>query len=111
MAITAQDLQEMVTHWLGCRPNGYLGSSYGSGLQDLLQTPLSGGGADALIAKLRNDIAVMAQLAPDTLNVYSERVGVDKLKLFFEVAGTFVQIDAVGQQSFSASFASPSPSP
>lgn len=83
----------MVTHWLGCPPNGYLGSGYGSGVQDLLQTALSGGGADALIAKLRSDIAIMAQLPASSLNVYAQPSGVDRNDLFIEVAGTFVKID------------------
>ena len=93
MAITADDLQSMVSHWLGTRPNGYLGSGYGSGVEDLLQTPQAAGGADALIAKLRADIAIMGQLPSDTLNVYAEQRGPDGLALFFEVAGNFVRID------------------
>lgn len=93
MAITATDLQEMVTHWLGCRPNGYLGSGYGSAIPDVLQTPLAGPNADAAIAKLRDDIAVMAQLAPGALNLYAEQDGPDRLNLMFEVAGSFVRVD------------------
>lgn len=95
MAITASDLQEIVTHWLGCRVNGYLGSGYGSSVPDLLQTPLAGPGADALLAKLREDIAVVAQLRPDQLNVYAEARGVDRLDLTFEVAGNFIRLDDV----------------
>lgn len=94
MAITATDLQEMITHWLGCRTNGYLGSGYGSSIPDLLHTPLTGPGADAQLRKLRDDIAVMAQLGPDQLNIYAEPAGVDRLNLYFEVAGNFIQVDA-----------------
>lgn len=95
MALNAQDLQRMVTHWLGCRPNGYLGSDYGSGIADILQTPLNSGGANALIAKLRDDIAIMAQLPKDALNLYSEVSGPDMVTLFFDVAGSFVRLDDV----------------
>lgn len=91
--ITAEDLQAMVSHWLACPPNGYLGSGYGAGVRELLQQPLGADGADALIAKLRADIAVMAQLPPGALNVYADRQGPDKLLLFFEVAGALVPIE------------------
>jgi hypothetical protein len=93
MAITADDLQAMATHWLGTRPNGYLGSGYGSSVQDLLQTPLSAGGADALIAKLRSDIAIMGQLPADTLGIYAEPYGPDKLTVHLDVAGRFIRLD------------------
>lgn len=97
MEITATDLQEMVTHWLGCPPNGYLGSDYGSDVASLLQAPFSAGGADALIRKLRADIAVMSQLPQSTLNVYAEQQGADKLVLAIEVAGAYVLLDAGGR--------------
>ena len=92
MAITADDLQGMVTHWLGCRPNGYLGSGYGSGVQDLLHTPLNSGAADALIAKLRDDVPIMGLLPQDALNVLASHEGADTLRLSFEVAGRQVPI-------------------
>ena len=92
MTINAQDLQGMVSHWLGCPPNGYLGSGYGSGVQDLLQTPLNGDGADALIAKLREDIAIMGQLPQAALNVTADREGPDTLRLYFQVVDALVPI-------------------
>lgn len=92
MSITAEDLQAMVSHWLATQPNSYLGSGYGAGVRDLLQSPLNGPGADALIAKLRTDIAIMAQLPADALNVYAAPDGPDKLRLFFEVSGALVPI-------------------
>ncbi len=94
MAITADDLQGMVTHWLGCPPNGYLGSGYGSPVEELLQAPLAGGAADRLIAKLRTDIAIMGRLPAETLSVYAQQSPPDKLDLFFEVAGNLVPIEA-----------------
>ena len=94
MSISAQDLQSMVSHWLGCPPNGYLGSGYGSGVQDLLQTPLHGGAADRLTAKLREDIAIVGQLPQGALDVRGEEVGPDQLKLYFQVAGALIPVDA-----------------
>jgi hypothetical protein len=96
MAITADDLQAMVTHWLGTPPNGYLGSGYGSGVRDILQQPMSAGGADALIAKLRSDIAIMGELPQEALNLYSTPSPPDRVDLFFEVAGNFIRLDADG---------------
>lgn len=93
MALTATDLQGMVTHWLGCPPNGYLGSGYGSALQDLLQTPLSGGAADAVLRKLRDDVPVMSQIPEDSLNIFAQNEPPDGLRLFIEVAGSFVRVD------------------
>lgn len=92
MTINAQDLQGMVSHWLGCPPNGYLGSGYGSGVSDLLQTPLNGEGADSLIAKLREDIAIMGQLPQAALTVQADREGPDTLRLYFQVVDALVPI-------------------
>jgi len=96
MPITADDLQGMTTHWLGCPPNGYLGSGYGSGVRDLLQTPLSGPDADRLIAKLRTDIPIMGQLSGDALAITAEGSGADRLNLSVEVVGRAVPM-AVAQ--------------
>ena len=87
MAITASDLQSMVTHWIGCPPNGYLGSTYGSDLQSLLQSPMEAGVADAVIAKLRSDIPIIGSLDRSMVNIYAERLGIDKMALNIEVAG------------------------
>lgn len=92
MSITAEDLQAMVSHWLGCPPNGYLGSGYGSGIHDLLQTPLAGDAADQLIAKLRRDVPILGQLPEGFVNLYAEQEGVDRVRLVFEVAGVEVPV-------------------
>jgi hypothetical protein len=100
MEITGQDLQDMARHWLGTRPNGYLGSAYGSDLERLLQMPASAGLADQLIAKLRADISVMAQLSADQLFVGWYQEGADKLFLTLEVSGQSVLLN-VGERSVS----------
>ena len=92
MAISGSDVQGMVSHWLGCPPNGYLGSGYGSAVGDLLQTPQSGPAADALIRKCRQDIPIVGQLPGSQVNIYADRTGPDGLDLFFEVAGTLTPI-------------------
>lgn len=92
MPITATDIQRMVSHWLGCPPNGYLGSGFGSSVQDLLMTPLSSGLADSVLDKLRQDIPIISQLPPGAVNLYYQENGPDKLKLFIEVLGSLVVV-------------------
>lgn len=93
MAITATDLQDMVTHWLGCPVNGYLGSSYGSDISGLLQQPQASTAADEFINKLNDDVPLTA-LRPDIVDVVARRRGVDKLDIGIDVMGTFILLDA-----------------
>lgn len=99
MALNAEDVQDMVTHWLGCPPNGYLGSDYGSDVNRLLQAPFAAGEADALIAKLRTDVPLLGTLPSDVANLYAQQQSVDKLLIGIDVAGTFVLIDEVQRGS------------
>lgn len=92
MTIAAQDLQGMVSHWLGCPPNGYLGSDYGSATEDLLHTPLRGGAANALVAKARTDIPILSVLPEGAVSVLAEPQGPDKMRLYFEVAGALLPL-------------------
>jgi hypothetical protein len=105
--ITARDLAGMVGHWLGCPVNGYLGSDYGTDLKALLQTPLAAGLADGLIAKARQDIALLAASPPDTVNVYAAQTALDEQTIYFEVAGELVAVN--DGTSSSASFQQTSP--
>lgn len=94
--ITAADVQAMVTHWLGCPPNGYLGTGYGSGVQDLLQTALHGGGADDLVAKMRQDIPVLNMLPPEAISISFQPDGAERLQFFIQVADAVIPIDIPG---------------
>ncbi len=94
--ITAADVQAMVTHWLSCPPNGYLGSGYGSGVQDLLQTALHGGGADELIAKMREDIPVLGMLPPEAVSIMLDPDGSECLRFTSQVADAAIPIDLPG---------------
>jgi hypothetical protein len=98
MTLTAKDLQGMVSHWLGCPPNGYLGSGYGSSVQDLLQAPLGGPEADQLIAKLRADLPVVGALPESAVNVWPERSGPDKLSLYLQIGSAAVPIGAAVEE-------------
>lgn len=93
MPITADDVQGMVSHWLGCPPNGYLGSPYGAPVDELLQSPQHGPAADALMTKLRADVPVIAQLDGQAVAVMAEPDGPDRTLLTIEVAGSRIPID------------------
>lgn len=85
--ITSSDLSGMTEHWLGCPPGGYLGSSYGSDVKSLLQSPMSSGLADGLIAKCRQDIPLLRAAQTGTMNVYAYDIDFESKGLVFEVAG------------------------
>lgn len=93
MAITATDIQEMVSHWLSTPVNGYLGSSYGADLPSLLFAPLTSGAADAFLAKLKADVPVLASLPAGAVDLYSIPEGPDKLRIYIDVLGTVILLD------------------
>lgn len=93
--VNALEIQDMVTHWLSTPPNGYLGSDYGSGLQELLQTPLSSGMADRLIDKLLIDVPVLGALPSGTVNMYMEQKGNDRANLFITVYDSMIPVGEV----------------
>lgn len=78
----------MVKHWLETPVNGYLGSSYGSIVPDLLQQPQRSGLADAVLNKLRSDVPLVGAMAADQTNLYAVNEGPDKTRIFIEVGGT-----------------------
>lgn len=91
--LTPQDLSGMVTHWLGCRPNGYLGSTYGADLKSMLHTPMSGPAADDLITKCRLDIPLLSVAPSGTINVASADADFDRKVIVFEVMGQSIQVE------------------
>lgn len=90
--ITSADLADMVGHWLGCPPNGYLGQSYGSDVKQLLHTPMASGRADDLIEKCRADIPLASRVGPGGINVYAYDAAMDRKVVVFEVAGQLVPV-------------------
>lgn len=90
--ITTSDIHLMVRHWLNTPAGSYLGSSYGSNVADLLQSPLSGIGADAVIAKMVSDIPVLSVLPDGAINIYAAQTDVDSVELVIEIAGQTISI-------------------
>lgn len=86
---TARDLSSMVGHWLSTPPNGYLGQSYGSDVKAILQTPMSAGLANGLIAKCKTDVPLARS---GNVNVFSYDTDIDKKAIVFEVAGEIVSV-------------------
>lgn len=85
--INASDLQSMISHWLATPPNGYLGSGYGAPTNDMLQTPMRTGLADAYLTKLRIDVPLAGALPPGALNVFYLDRGPDRREFYIDAAG------------------------
>lgn len=94
--ITSADLADMVGHWLGCPPNGYLGQSYGSDMKSILQTPMASGRVDDQIEKCRVDVPLASRVGPGGINVYAYDAAMDRKVVVFEVAGALVPVPGGG---------------
>jgi len=88
-------LFRMIAHWLGTKPNTYLGSTYGAPLADLLQKPLSSPIADAFLAKMKVDIPVLGALPVGTINLEATNNGIDRKNLFININGRSISVDAL----------------
>lgn len=89
-------LFRMIAHWAATRPGTYYGSTYGSPADDLLQKPLSSPIADAYLAKMREDIPVIAALPPGTINMHSDHNGIDRRAIYIEINGSYVSLSELG---------------
>lgn len=90
LKITGDDVQGMVAHWLHTPVNGFLGSSYGNTLQDMLMTPQTED-ADEFVRKLRRDVPIVGRADNGSVNVFSENIGPDRRKIRIAV-GDYVFI-------------------
>lgn len=86
-------LFRMIAHWLATKPNSYYGSSYGAPLEELLQKPLNSPMSDAFLAKMREDIPVLAALPGEAVNLWASTEGVDRKNLHIEILGRYVSLD------------------
>jgi hypothetical protein len=96
LQITGEDVQSMVGHWLGCPPNGYLGSSYGTDVQAMVQRSLSADDGNAFLDKLRQDVPIIQAAPAGTVNVYSADNPPDKRDILIEVAGQVISAQQLG---------------
>ncbi|MBU0917909.1 MAG: hypothetical protein KKD97_16325 [Gammaproteobacteria bacterium] len=93
--LTPQDLQGMVTHHLGCPPNGYLGSDYGSDVKSMLMQPMSSPAADDLIAKMRMDIPILSVAPAGTVSVSAVDADFDRKVIRIDVLGQSIDVEAL----------------
>jgi len=84
-------VMKMIAHWMATRANGYIGSRYGSDPLSLLHAPLNSLEADAYIAKMKEDLPILAQLG-DAVNIYQQTEGNDKKRIFVEVNGQTAEV-------------------
>lgn len=91
---TTTEIGNMVRHWLATPPDAYLGSSYGNNLRDLLQAPMATQFADAVIAKMKEDIPILGVLPNGSINIYMQDTPGrnDGKTLFVEVVGQMIQL-------------------
>lgn len=89
--ITAEEVVNMVRHWLNTPPNRFYGSAYGSDLKSLLQKPMASNEADLLIQKMKADIPILKAI-PNSVNIYVQELPnrPDAKKLIIEVLGTAI---------------------
>jgi hypothetical protein len=91
--ITAHDVYEMVEHWLGTPPNGYLGAGYGSDIKALLQTALNSGLMDDFIAKMLFDIPLLKSLPKGSISIGYIDVPPDQKRLAIRILDETFFID------------------
>ncbi len=98
-SLNTELLFRMIAHWWKTKPNTYLGSTYGNPVEDLLQKPLSSPIADYFLAKLLEDIPVLAALPAGTVNLYATSEGVDIKNIHIEVAGQTLALNDLTEVS------------
>ncbi|XDZ50213.1 hypothetical protein AB8Q18_08380 [Neisseriaceae bacterium CLB008] len=59
-----------IDHWMGTKQNGYLGSNYGVDFKQYLHRPMSTADANAIIAKMRQDIPALNSAPEGAVAVY-----------------------------------------
>ncbi|MFM0060031.1 hypothetical protein PQR64_30810 [Paraburkholderia phytofirmans] len=93
VSFTPADIEAQIRHWLSTEVDGYLGSTYGSPLPELLQNPFGAGVADAFLAKLRADIPLLTLLPANAVDLSYVDTAPDKRQIFISVAGRTIKVN------------------
>lgn len=95
LTITAEQIMDMVSHWLNTPVNGYFGSTYGAPVEELIQQPMGLGLADAFITKMKTDLPILSVLGDDQISVYFQDITTrfDAKKLVVQVGNVSVTVD------------------
>jgi hypothetical protein len=92
VSFTPADIEAQIQHWLSTQVDGYIGSTYGTDITELLQNPMAAGLADAFLTKLRTDIPLLQLLPANAVDLYYIDTAPDKRTLFISVAGRSIRI-------------------
>lgn len=90
--IDSSAITGMVEHWLDTPVNGYVGSSYGADIASLLFAPLSDNRADAFLAKMKQDIPVLAMLNDEQLTIQAETQGFEVVMLYLRIGSIMIPL-------------------
>ena len=93
VSFTPADIEAQIQHWLSTEVDGYLGSTYGSPLPELLQNPFGAGLADAFLAKLRTDIPLLTMLPANAVDLSYVDTAPDKRTIFISFLGRAIRIN------------------
>lgn len=102
--IDSNDVRRMVDHWLKAPPNGYFAQGYGSDEKAMLLQELSADNADAFLAKLRQDIPLLANLGDDQLGIETESVGFDTLKVYLIIGNIAISLNEPSTDTLNQDF-------
>ncbi len=89
-SLSPERIAAWIRHWLNTPPEAYLGTGYGFDGSALLMRSLGEGSADALIAKMRADIPLLASLPSGAVTVLAESQPPDTLKLTIVIGAAIV---------------------
>lgn len=93
VSFTPADIEAQIQHWLSTEVDGYLGSTYGSPILELLQNPFGAGVADAFLAKLRADIPLLTMLPANAVDLSYVDTAPDKRLIFISVLGRTIKVN------------------
>lgn len=88
--IGPEKVQNMVSHWLGCPPNGYFGSLYGSDIRAMLQAPQRSGLGNDFVAKMRRDIPILTVIPDGQIDIGITDSGPDRRDIVIGIGSQFV---------------------
>jgi hypothetical protein len=93
VSFTPADIEAQIQHWLSTEVDGYLGSTYGTTIRELLQNPFGAGLANAFLAKMRADIPLLTMLPANAVDLSYVDQGPDKRTIMISVLGRTVRIN------------------
>lgn len=88
--IGPDEVQSMVSHWLGCPPNGYFGSLYGSDIRAMLQAPQRSGLRNDFVAKMRRDVPILTAIPDGQIDIGITDTGPDRRDIVIGIGSEFV---------------------